>query len=317
MNEELFTLSNVLKISDLSRQQAIVLQDKLCKIGLLDPFIGGDKQRPFGPAATSDGSFGVDSEAALQEFCRLIDLPYIHGAVTPEQVTALSAAQPDSFLPIQFEDTPNDGVQTRLARRILRYMQQQGYWIARSPRARNIVYAEGMDPDGRPNSDRSDEWNDRRMVIRIAPGGEPQMLVNDQSTTEPGKFYTLNPQKLGVIGAARIAFGQYKAWRIGKHKGFQPALVQRGPLRVHRDVNKNFMRDKNDVIDIGTGFGINQHSTERKKEPRLIDRYSAGCLVGRRYEWHLSFLQIVTQDYRFDANPQYMFMSAILPGDKV
>jgi hypothetical protein len=71
-------------------------------------------------------------------------------------------------------------------------------------------------------------------------------------TTEPGMFWTLNP--LNPNGAARIAFGQYKAWIVGTHlagtKSAHEALVQVSPVSVHLDLNKDFKRT-NDKIDSG------------------------------------------------------------------
>jgi hypothetical protein len=171
---------------------------------------------------------------------------------------------------------------------------------------------EGMNADGTLNKDTPNEWNDRRFVIQISKGGKPKMLVNEQATTEPGRFYTENP--LNTNGAARIAFGQYKAWVMGKHQGWQPALVHRGRLRVHRDKLKNYVRDASDPIDIGTDFGINQHSTSPNQTPELVNKHSAGCLVGRNYEAHLAFLKLLTKDVRYDLNKGYMFVSAVIAG---
>lgn len=170
-----------------------------------------------------------------------------------------------------------------------------------------------MDPHGAKNQDLLNEWNDRRIVIHILPGGKPQMIVNDQATTEPGTVFTRHP--LNSQGAARIAFGQYKAWVDGLHKGIQPALVQRHNLRIHRDLNKDGFRSPSDPIHIGRTFGINQHSTHPNHVPELVNAYSAGCFVGRRYHWHLSFMDIVRNDVRYQHNKGYLFMSTVISGD--
>lgn len=295
------------------RPAAKELQTRLCDLGILDPEIGGDSKLPFGPIGKGDGIIGANSRAAISEFCKLAKLPYLEKQLTVKILKTLVAANPDTFLPIEFGNASDDTVSTRLVKRILRYMQTKGYWIARSPRMRNIVYVEGLNPDGTLNTDTANQWNDRRIVFRIAPNGRPEMLVNDQTTTEPGSHYTWNP--LNPNGAARIAFGQYKAWAVGLHKGVQPALVQREKIRLHRDLNKDGFRSKNDPIDIGKTFGINQHSTRAGTPPEFVDSYSAGCLVGRRYAWHLSFLNIVKQDERYRQNQGYLFISTIIPGD--
>ncbi|MCY7330899.1 MAG: hypothetical protein LH618_20265, partial [Saprospiraceae bacterium] len=60
---------------------------------------------------------------------------------------------------------------------------------------------------------------------------------------------------------------------------------------------------------------INQHTTSHHKVPDFVNSFSAGCLVGRRYQWHLSFLDIVRQDVRYQANKGYLFISTIIAGD--
>jgi hypothetical protein len=297
------------------REASRELQVRLNALGLLDPDIDGDLDRPFGPVARWDGIIGVNSRAALEEFTHLTGLPIIEKVLTLPVLTQLLAATPDAFLPIEWDDTEWDDWNTRVAKRVLRAMRNRGYWVARSPNMRNIVYVEGMNANGTLNRDTFNGWNDRRMVIRIAPGGRPEMLVNDQCTTEPGQFYTFNP--LNPRGAARIAFGQYKAWVDGFHKKRQPALVQRERVRLHRDLNKDGFRSKKDPIDVGKTFGINQHSTAPNAVPEFVNSYSAGCLVGRRWAWHLSFLDIVREDIRYQHNKGYLFMTTVLPGDEI
>ena len=296
-----------------NRAAAAELQKKLVQLGLLDPMMRGSKTQPFGPSDESDGTIGINTRSALYEFCLLAKIKYVDRRLDPKLVLKLLGAEPEKFLPIQWDNHGNDSEQTRLAKRILRYMRKKGYWIARSPSMYNIVYVEGMNDNGSLNDDKFDEWNDRRLVIRIHSDGVPEMVVNDQSTTETGKFYTTNP--LNPQGAARIAFGQYKAWTVGLHQNTQPALVQRADVRVHRDGNKDGKRSPSDPIDIGTWFGINQHSTSKNKIPATIGLYSAGCLVGRRYAWHLKFLAAVKKDVRYKRNSSYLFVTAVLAGD--
>lgn len=296
-----------------NRDAAVALQNQLCDLGILDPIIGGNADTPFGPIGKGDGSVGANTRNALLEFCRCTGEQHTERLLPMQLLAKLIAANPDKLFPIQWDPTPEDSLQTRIAKGVLRYMRLKNYWIARSPRMCNIVYVEGMDANGRLNSDDLNGWNDRRMVIRIAENGTPEMVLNDQATTEPGSKYTFDP--LNPNGAARIAFGQYKAWVDGLHHGKQPALVQREALRVHRDLNKDGRRSKTDPIDIGKTFGINQHTTSEDRTPEFVNSYSAGCLVGRRYDWHMSFLDIVRQDVRYQSNKGYLFMSTVIPGD--
>lgn len=290
------------------------IQTRLCDLGLLDPTIGGDAETPFGPVAKGDGKLGLNSRNALLEFCKIAGIKYLDRHITLDVAKKLLEAEAETFLPIQWDDDRKDDAPTRLAKKVLRFMRHKGYWLARSPRMHNIIYIEGVNSDGTANADTFNEWNDRRMVVRIAPGGKPELLVNDQATTEPGAYYTKKP--MNPQGAARLAFGQYKAWVDGLHQGKQPALVQRDLLRVHRDLNKDGKRSATDPMDVGKTFGVNQHTTSKNKIPDFVGPFSAGCLVGRRYQYHLIFLKTVKKDVRYLTNKGYMFMSAVLAGDE-
>ncbi len=315
--QQLLERGQNISINDLglpvNRPLLVEIQTQLCQYGLLDPIAGGNTTTPFRPVNQASGELTLDTRNALIAFHRWANLPYVDNLLMPPALAILNGVPADRFLPVQLNNEPSDDTQTRFAKRILRYMVKKGYWIARAPNMFNIVYVEGVDTDGRPNDDRANEWNDRRIVIQISAGGRPVMLVNDQATTEPGRYYTQNP--LNPLGAARIAFGQYKAWVDGMHKGRQPALVQVGPVRLHRDRNKDGKRSASDPIDIGSSYGINQHSTSTEFDPAFVDKFSAGCMVGRRYRWHLSFMMIVRQDFRYVLNKGYVFMSAFIDGD--
>jgi hypothetical protein len=290
------------------------IQTRLCDLGLLDPSFSGSVLTAFGPGEKADGVIGLNTRNALFVFCKIAKIDYQDGLVSPQLAKALINAEADQLLPIQVKSRLFDSKQTKLAKKLVRYMQSKGYWIARSAEMINLIYSEGMDLNGQANTDQPNHWNDRRMAFRIKANGRPEMVFNYEATTEPGTYYVMNP--LNTQGAARIAFGQYKAWVDGKHRGTQPALVQRGPIKLHRDLDKNGKRSKTDPIDIGDSFGINQHSTSDDYNSELIDRYSAGCLVGRNYQEHLKFLARVRKDVRYAMNKSYMFVTAVIAGDE-
>ena len=104
-------------------------------------------------------------------------------------------------------------------------MERKGYQVDRGPGELNIVYVEGMNPDGTPNADEANKWNDLRLVIRFE-GGVPKIVGEWAATTEPGRYWTENP--ISPLGAARIEFGQYKSWQVGMHRNNHEALVQTG-----------------------------------------------------------------------------------------
>lgn len=47
----------------------------------------------------------------------------------------------------------------------------------------------------------------------------------------------------------------------------------------------------------------------------MVGPYSAGCLVGRWYQWHQKFLTIVRKDVRYQMEQRLLFISTIIPGD--
>lgn len=273
-------------------QLASEVQSRLLLLGCLD--------------APVDGSFGAVSKLALSRYATAVGIEY------DERIDAMLAQSlldhtEDTFLPLALG---ND-----FASRLVRYMQLRNYWFARLPGFLNIVYVEGANADGAPNADKFNVFNDRRLVFSI-DNGRPTMLFNVLATTEPGLFYTENPEN--SLGAARIAFGQYKSWQVGIHKlgrpGAHEALVQVADLTVHRDLNKDGKRT-GDRIFVGSGFGINQHSGHNQPVDN-IGKASAGCLVGQATDEHRAFMKLVKTDPRFsEATRGYRFISTIIAGD--
>lgn len=268
------------------------LQKQLIRLGLLDP-----------PA---DGSFGPASLQAGRQFVRLVSgdkIPSLDFKLAQQLVSA----DPEMLLPVQ--------AGRNLAGALWNAMLQRKFYLARLPGYVNIIYLESANPDGTPNDNRPNRFNDLRIALTVQDG-KPVILGKWEATTEPGKFYTDNP--LNPMGAARIAFGQYKAWSVGIHgagTGAHEALVQTGEIRLHRDLNKDFKRD-NDPIDTGTSFAINQHwGYDMPIED--IGKASAGCLVGRTKEGHRKFMSILKEDPRFKANAGYRFMTAILTSQEI
>jgi predicted chitinase len=228
-------------------------------------------------------------------------------AAKPETVkAATSTTTAQSFGSL---DLGND-----LASRIIKYMKTKGYQVFTNPREYNIVYVEGMNPNGTLNDDRPNEFNDLRMVIEFK-NGKPVIVGSWEATTEPGDKYTYSPQNPN--GAARIKFGQYQAWikawhPMPKSSKSHEALFQTQPIEVYRDSNKDFRRD-GDRIQKGI-FGINQHwGYDLPKN--AISGASAGCLVGRTKQGHKEFMAIIKQDKRYLSDPNYVFYTTVIPGD--
>ena len=212
------------------------IQDRLAAFGLLDP--------------PSDGKFGQVSGWALRAFL--------------EKAGQAAATQLDAALAKRLMGE-NDLFPLKpaadLAGRLISRMQGAGHWIARHPDCLNIVYAEGMNPQGQLNANVANVYNDSRFLIRIGTDGVPVMAGGWIATTEPGKKYALDPALRNPGGAAHITLGQHKAWVVGTHNASKPsaheALVQAQPLRITRDANNDLRRD-GDPGEIGM-FGVNQH----------------------------------------------------------
>ena len=270
------------------------VQGRLITLGCLDP-----------PA---DGAFGPISRLALAGFARQMRLSF-NEVLTSTIANSLLTTPPARFI------SPKPGKD--FASRIVQYMQLKKYFVARLPHYLTIVYVEGCDANGKPNPDVFDKWNDRRIVLTIGLNATPKILYNALATSEPGRFFTMNP--INEMGTARIAFDQYKAWQVGQHHPhLQPpsrheALVQAGNVKVFRDTDKNGIRT-GDPTSVGSGMGINQHSGHNQNV-KSIGKSSAGCLVARAHTDHKTFMNLVKKDPRFAANNGYMFMTAVIAGD--
>ncbi|WP_392530456.1 peptidoglycan-binding protein [Nostoc sp. C117] len=252
----------------------------------------------------ADDQFGPVSAAALKKFQELMKIGESDflGTVTAKE---LIETKPEDL------PTPPLKLGNDVASKIVKYMQAKNYEVFTSPKEYNIVYLEGVNEDWTLNQDTPNQFNDRRIVIEVVDG-IPKIVNHWQATTEPGRWYTYNPMNPG--GAARIKFGQYKAWAVGIHGNSEPheALVQVAPITVYRDFNKDFQRI-GDKLDTGI-FAVNQHYGY-DAPANDIKNASAGCLVGRRREGHREFMAIVKQDRRYLANKNYVFYATVIPGD--
>lgn len=256
--------------------------------------------------SAADGSFGPISKLALQTFQE--DL----GCNEPEFLGDVTAKKLIETRREQLTERPlflsND-----LASRIIKYMKAAGYKVFQGSKYLNIIYVEGLNADGTLNKDEPNQFNDRRLVIEIL-GGIPAIIGNWQATSEPGSFYTYHPMNAG--GVARVAFGQYQAWQVGIHGNAEPheALVQVEPINIYRDSNRDFQRTGDKLV---TGlFGINQH-WGYDMLTNDVRNASAGCLVGRTRQGHREFMALIKSDRRYQANPEYVFWTTIIPGDKL
>ena len=182
----------------------------------------------------------------------------------------------------------------------------------------NIVAVEGAEVVAGKlvaNADAPDLFNDTLVLLACHADRTVKRLATFRCTTEPGRYYTLNP--LNPAGAARLAI-DYKhqgLWKLGYHKS-QPTetLVQRGIVRVFRDLNKDGVRT-GDKVFTGAGFGINFHTTSRGAT--TIGQWSAGCVVIPEPDQHRRAMAIIKQGLPLSRNRGASCSLILLDGSKL
>lgn len=261
--------------------RVIATQTQLTAIGLLDP-----------PA---DGGWGPVSKWALAAWANDQNADPAH--MTDQQIMSLLMNTSPRAIRLG-NDFPS---------RIIRAMRDKNYFVNLHPDCVNVCYVEGVDPDGTPN-DRP--WNgsyDARCVVQIGDDGHPNLLGSWQATTQPGEYFTINP--MNPDGAFHIALGQYKAWVKGWYHT-REAWTQAGTIRGTRDPHCTRERDQRFPVE-GDGFGVHHHSGYNMPRNDL-ENSSAGCLVGRMVQGHLEFMSFTKADARYQVNPAYRMMAAII-----
>lgn len=137
----------------------------------------------------------------------------------------------------------------------------------------------------------TDLFDDALIVVYNTPSGKWQKQIY-HITTEPGTYYMVK-HMLNPKGTAILAPGQYRGcWSIGLHRGKYRALVQKKPVFVYRDDNKDMVYDlKPEKLEAGK-FGINIHRSN-EFEPRVyVNSYSAGCQVFANPNDFRSFMRL-------------------------
>jgi len=122
-------------------------------------------------------------------------------------------------------------------------------------------------------------------------------------TTDPGQYWLEHP--INPKGTAILAPGQYRStWQLGKHQGKYEALVQRKPVKVYRDNNKDEIIDYNNIaltLDEGY-FGINIHRSNPYDQSYVINKWSAGCQVFKKVEDYNKFIELCQDSAKIYGN---------------
>lgn len=144
-------------------------------------------------------------------------------------------------------------------------------------------------------------YDDLLVVVYKTPNGK-WTRQSYQITTEPGLYYMIK-EKLNPKGTAILVPGQYRGcWEIGKHKGKYDALVQRKPIKVYRDNNRDEIYDMDsERIDKGV-FGINIHRSNEFRQTYNVNNWSAGCQVFADPNQFKSFMDLCKKQRQLYGN---------------
>lgn len=160
---------------------------------------------------------------------------------------------------------------------IKKVMRKKGYaYFTKGLYNLNII---GIRKDN--NKKITNKYDDILVVIYQTSKGWTKDYYN--ITTEPGDYY-MRKQLGNPKGTAILLPSQYRGcWEIGKHNCKYTALVQKKPVKVYRDGNKDDIYDMQpETINNGL-FGINIHRSNQGFTRDTVDMYSAGCQVFNDY----------------------------------
>ena len=154
-------------------------------------------------------------------------------------------------------------------------VKDKGYnWFDKGDYNLNIV--------GVRNSATGDEVTnkfDDKITLSYKVDGEWEFYSFD-ATTDPGRYWVENIMRVECVACLKP--GQYKSYKIDKHRKSYDALCQRiSEVTVYRDSNKDGCYDLDDDNTQTGYFGINIHrATSREgKKSTQVDKWSAGCQV--------------------------------------
>lgn len=195
-------------------------------------------------------------------------------------------------------------------------MREAGFRVYDKVGDINIVFVAGHNPDGSPNDDAVDRWNDICLIAGMGANGW-EILFCEKATWTPGKIPTKSANVLKRGGVACIFPGQYKAWAPGFHKKSKygdkhPALVQVAAIKYSRDANQDYSR-AGDRVFFGI-TGINIHSTMDGFTRETLGSWSEGCAVVMNFKvFQALFMEII----RSVAHKYPIFTSTFITKEQV
>ena len=146
---------------------------------------------------------------------------------------------------------------------------------------------------------RSNQFDDEIHVFYI--NGQGKWIYHIFAvTTDPGQYWLDNP--VHPQGTAFLKKGQYEdAYAMGYHRGVYQALVQVRDVTIIRDYDRKgiFKWFESGYEDTGR-FGINIHRARDEGREKVIDDFSAGCLVfadAKDYDLFIKLVKIHRDRY--------------------
>lgn len=171
-------------------------------------------------------------------------------------------------------------------------LEQKGYRVFSRPYELNIV---GI----RAATNIANAFDDTIFVFYS--NGTHWQLHNYPATTDPGMQYLKQP--INNEGTAILKPGQYiDCYATGLHRGLYTALVQRAPVTVIRDFNRDGKLDFHSGKEQTGMFGINIHRAETTGTTKHVSGYSAGCQVFADASDFTGFMQLCTQHKKLYGN---------------
>jgi hypothetical protein len=145
-----------------------------------------------------------------------------------------------------------------------------------------------------------DLFNDFISVLWMNPAQEWQ-LEYYKATTDPGLYWLQHPENLNGTGI--LVEGQYlAAFWIGLHKALYRCLVQRLPVKLYRDRDKDSRFDL-DPATIESGmFDIQIHRANAEQESTIVGKWSAGCQVVAEPSSFKRFMDLCGQSAKYYGN---------------
>lgn len=173
-------------------------------------------------------------------------------------------------------------VQRRTIRGLIGLLTANRYEVYERPNELNIV--------GVRNSSTIPNKFDDTIYVFWKNGDGKWVGKYYSATTDTGTYWLKNP--MNPQGSALLKNGQYvDAYGIGNHRGYT-ALVQKKPVTVIRDYNRDDILDFNNGKESTGLFGINIHRANKTGKTYSIDRYSAGCQVFQDADDFNNFMQL-------------------------